>query len=354
MKHQGRRLSWAVSMALAACMCTTGCSDSNETSEAAAVQTQTSAEKATDSASTTAAESNPAADAAQSETTTEPAETAGIQPLSSVTAATKAEYDEDDLTATYDSFDAEITLQGAQISVTGSDDGVSVSGTEVTISKGGTYSVTGSLTEGQIRITGSEKVKLYLDGVSVTNSNGAAIVCTNEKRTILSLADGTQNSFTDGGTYTVSDTDDTAAAVYAKDKLTINGSGSLTVNGTCSDGIVCKDDLKITGGTVTVDAVHNGVKGTESFSMCGGTLNITAGNDGLKATKTDDPDKGWIAFDGGTVHITAGGDGIQAETTLEIADGTLDVKTNGEIDTTDSGADWGGMMGGGMMGGAPA
>lgn len=326
-------------MALAASVCTTGCSEQKSSSESAqTVQTEISA---SDAEETTEEES-------QTESTE--AQTAeDVSEVQTDLSVSRSEYDEDDRTGTYSSFDAEITLSGDTAEVTGSG-AVSVSGSDITISGGGTYYLSGSLTDGQLNITGSDKVKLYLDGVSITNADGPAIRCTSEKRTILSLAEGTENTFTDGGTYTISETDDTAAAIYAKDKLTINGSGSLTVNGAVSDGIVCKDDLKITGGTITVDALHNGVKGTESVSMCGGVLNITAGNDGLKSTVADDAEKGWIALDGGEIHVTAGGDGIQAETTLQILDGTYNVTTNGEIDTSSSDEGWGGMMGGGFGG----
>ncbi|MBQ8515279.1 MAG: carbohydrate-binding domain-containing protein [Ruminococcus sp.] len=346
MKHQGRHVTWAVTMALAAAVCTTGCSEQKSTSESTpAAQTEVSASggeaSASDAEETTEEESQTASTEAQT--------AEAVSEVQTDLSASRSEYDEDDLTGTYSSFDAEITLSGDTAEVTGRG-AVSVSGSDITISGGGTYYLTGSLTDGQLNITGSDKIKLYLDGVSITNTNGPAICCTSEKRTILSLAEGTENTFTDGGTYTISETDDTAAAIYAKDKLTINGSGSLVVNGAVSDGIVCKDDLKITGGTITVDALHNGVKGTESVSMCGGVLNITAGNDGLKSTVADDAEKGWIALDGGEICVTAGGDGIQAETTLQILDGTYNVTTNGEIDTSSSGEGWGGMMDGGFGG----
>ncbi len=348
MKYQGRRVTWAVSMALAACVCTTGCSDQNGTSESTAVSQSQAQTDAEESESSSAAESETAASTEEASQTEETTQAISV---SALTAASRAEYDEDDMTGTYDSFDAEITLSGDQAAVTGSSDAVTISGSDITISGGGTYYLTGELTDGQLNVTGSDKVKLYLDGVSITNADGAAIVCTSEKRTILSLAEGTENAFTDGGTYTISDTDDTAAAIYAKDKLTINGTGTLMVKGATSDGIVCKDDLKITNGTVNVEAVHNGVKGTESVSICGGTLNITSGNDGLKATVTDDAEKGWIALDGGEINITAGGDGIQAATTLQITDGVYNVTTNGEIDATSSDEGWGGgMMDGGFGG----
>jgi hypothetical protein len=335
MKQQGKYVTWAVTMALAACTCTsaTGCADQNDATESSTTA-QTAAD-ATDASAQT--EENPEEDAATAQT------------LSMLNTATRAEYDEDDLTSTYDHFDSEISFDGDQITVTGDSSAVSVDGTAVTILKGGTYSMTGTLADGKISVTGDDKVKLYLNGVSITNTEGAAISCTNEKRTILSLAEGTENTLTDGGS--VEDSDDAEnAALYAKDKLTINGSGTLTVNGTCKDGIVCQDDLKITGGTIAVDAVNNGIKGKDSFAMCGGNVTVTAGNDGIKSTKTDDTEKGWVAFDGGTITITSGGDGIQAETTLEIADGTFTITTNGEIDATSS-QDGFGFGGGGFGGG---
>ncbi len=339
MKYYGRHIKWAVAMALAASACTTACTSTSDTSEteesaqtAASSTMNTTSTKITSTATTTeeaiidksrAASASPNVDSSQ----------------------TRSSYDEDDFIGMHDTFDGEITLLGDAAKAEG--DGISIDGSTVSITKGGTYRLSGSLTNGQIAVSGSDKVKLFLDGVSVTNENGAALVCTNEKRTILSLADGTENCFTDGGTYAVSDNDDTMAAVYAKDKLTINGGGSLTVNGTAADGIVCKDALKITGGVITVDALHNGVKGTESIAMCGGTLNITSGNDGLKSTVADDAEKGWIALDGGTVNITAGGDGIQAETTLQILDGIYNITTTGEISVSSS-EEWG--FGGGMHG----
>ena len=96
--------------------------------------------------------------------------------------------------------------------------------------------------------------------------------------------------------------------------MTINGSGALTVTGNAANGIVCRDDLKIIDGTISVTAANNGMKGKDSIGIYGGTIPIDAQNDGLKTTKADDPEQGWIAISGGTLNITAKGDGIQAET----------------------------------------
>ncbi|MDE6021646.1 MAG: carbohydrate-binding domain-containing protein [Ruminococcus sp.] len=326
MKHQVQRIAWATAMLMAALSLTTGCSPKPDDN----TNTQVSQ---------TSSEQQLAEDSTQAKLT----ETTSISTLES---SSRAVYDHDDIAAEYDSFDAEITFNGNTASVSGNKDNVAISGSNITITAGGVYYLSGDLTDGQLNIIGSEKVKLYLDGVSIKNSNGSAIVCTNEKRTIITLAKGSENMLTDGSSYSISE-DDSAAAIYAKDKLTINGSGILTVNSNASDGIVSKDDLKITGGTININAVNNGVKGTDSVSICGGLLNITSGNDAIKSTKSDNIEKGWIAIDGGEINIIAGGDGIQSENTLEITAGKLNITTNGEIDTSSSNEnEFGGMFGG--------
>lgn len=325
--------AWAMTMAVAAVLAyTTGCTDNHDSSTAESTQTTTATSELEPETTTT---------------DSEPSESKVATPLSDT--EQRVDYDDDDKTSTYDTFDAEITLSGTTADVTGNTDAVSVSDHTVTIQNGGTYRITGTWKDGQLRVTGSEKVKLYFDGVSITNSNGAALSCENEKRTILSLAANTKNSLSDG---TASDAaiDGETAALFTEDKLTINGSGALTVTGHAANGIVCRDDLKITDGTISVTAANNGIKGKDSIGICGGTITIDAQNDGLKATKTDDPEQGWIAISGGTLNITAKGDGIQAETDCYIDGGTLNVTTTGEIavSTSDDQPFGGGGFGGGQ------
>lgn len=331
MSSREQNRAWAMTMAVAAVLaCTTGCTDNNRSSTAESTQT-TAAISELESESTT--------------TDSEHSESTVATPLSD--SEQRVDYDDDDKTSTYDTFDAEITLSGTTADVTGNTDAVSVSDRTVTIQNGGTYRITGTWKDGQLRVTGSEKVKLYFDGVSITNSNGAALSCENEKRTILSLAANTENSLSDGANSNVT-TDGETAALFTEDKLTINGSGALTVTGNAANGIVCRDDLKITDGTISVTAANNGIKGKDSIGICGGTITIDAQNDGLKTTKADDPEQSWIAISGGTLNITAKGDGIQAETDCYIDGGTLNVTTTGEIavSTSDDQPFGGGGFGG--------
>jgi len=226
-KMQKRNLAWVMSLMLAAVIACTGCNQI-ESTEAA---------DSTDS-STAAAESGSENTDSKEDTGT----TVNGETLSAIESGEiGVEADEDDLTATYDSFDAEITLSDDNSTVSGDDSGVTITDNLITITAGGTYRLTGELSDGQVLVTGTEKVKLYLDGVTITNSTGPALLCVNEKRTIISLAEGTENTISDGSSYdvyTVEEHEIDQSAIYAQDKLTINGSGSLIVNGNCGDGII--------------------------------------------------------------------------------------------------------------------
>lgn len=317
---QKKIFAWAMSMAVAAMITCTGC-------------TQNTNSSGTDSGSSTA------------QTTTlddnDTAEAAVGQSLSAIQSGEAGvTTDEDDLCDNYDAFDAEITLEDDSTKVKGNTKAVSVKDNCITISAGGTYRLSGRLTKGQVLVTGSEKVKLYLDGVEITSPSGPALVCTNEKRTILSLAKGSQNTLTDSADNAdteINGCNVSACALFAQDKLTINGSGSLTVAGSSVDGIVCKDDLKLVNGTITVEAAQDGVKGKDCVAMFGADLNVTAGNDGIKSTESNDDTKGFLQLEQGSATVQAGGDCLQAETLVWIADGTYHLTSSGTAVNTETG-----------------
>ena len=263
---------------------------------------------------------------------------------------TEGKYSEEKLDASWDEKSAvKITLNGD--SVTADDKNVEVDGRKVTITGAGTYVLSGTLSDGQIVVDSDDKdsVRLVLNGAEITCSNSSAI-WVKDGDTIITLADGTENTLTDGAEYTTdSEDDEPKAAVYAKDDLTFNGSGSLTVNGNYKNGIQCKDALKFVSGTYTITAANNGLVGKDSVSVKDGTYTITSGGDGIKSTNTDETDKGYVIIDGGTVTITAEGDGIQAETLLRVNDGDFTITTGGG---SENAVQKNGMGGGVPMGGS--
>lgn len=254
------------------------------------------------------------------------------------------EYDDDDLDAgvTGDAVTS-VALNGDSVTVDGS--GATVNGSTLTIASAGTYSISGTLNDGQIRVdTDDEKtVRLVLDGANISCSNSAPIYVVNAGKTVITLADGTENAVSDGDSYVFEDaeSDEPNAAIFSKDDLTINGNGSLTVDAHYNNGIQSKDDLKITGGTIAVNAVHDGIKGKDSVAIRDGTVTVQADGDGIQSTNDKDAEKGYVAIEGGTIAVNAGTDGIQAETSIVISGGTVTVSSGGGSATVSTAEDWG-------------
>ena len=109
----------------------------------------------------------------------------------------------------------------------------------------------------------------------------------------------------------------------------IKGPGVLYVYGYINNGITCKDDLDLDGGTVYIFAANNGIKGSESIEINDGKLTIKSGNDALKATSTK-PGKGYVEIDNGVCLLYAGGNGISAETDVIVYGGETVIESEKE------------------------
>jgi hypothetical protein len=235
-------------------------------------------------------------------------------------------------------------LEGDSITVEGS--GATVDGSTVTITAAGTFHISGTLDDGQIIVDtqDEETVHLALDGADITCSDSAPLYVRNAEKTVITLADGSENYVTDGASYVFEDaeSDEPNATVFSKDDLTINGAGSLTVNANYNNGITSKDDLKITGGDITVTAVNDGIRGRDSIAVLDGIITVNAGGDGLQSNNDEDAENGTIVIEGGTLDITAGLDGIQAQTSLLVSGGDITIVTGGGSVASSSGGAWGG------------
>lgn len=233
-----------------------------------------------------------------------------------------------------------VTLSDSGIQTGGA--GVSAEGGTVTIQAAGVYLFSGSVSDGRIIVdianAGSDdKVQIVLDNVDITCGDGPAVWVKSADKVFLTLPANTANTLTDAGSYTETESQAEAAgsdvpnaAVWSDCDLTINGSGSLTVNGQYNNGIATKDDLVITGGTLTVMAVNNGLKGKDGVAVCGGLITVTAGGDAIKSDQDNSVEKGWVSIDGGTLVLQAGEKGVSAQNDIYV--------TAGEI-TVDSGDD---------------
>lgn len=223
-----------------------------------------------------------------------------------------------------------ITLNQSSIEVDGA--GASVNGSIVTITNAGTYVLSGTLEDGQVIVDADKNdlVRLVLNGVTLSCSTNAPIYSKQADKTILILADGSQNTVQDATQYVyATGEDEPDAAIFSKDSLSINGSGSLTVTGNFNNGIGSKDDLVITSGNFVVSAPNDALRGRDSISISGGNFQLDAQGDGIKSNNDTDTQKGWICLDGGTFQITSGNDAVQAETSLKITGGDYTITTAG-------------------------
>lgn len=248
-----------------------------------------------------------------------------------------------------------VLLQFNGDSVTSSSDSVQISGTTVTITEEATYILSGTLNNGMVIVNAdkSAKLQLVLNGVSINSETSAPLYILAADKVFVTLAEGTENTLSNGGTFTAIDENNIDAVIFSKQDLTLNGSGSLTVTSPAGHGIVSKDDLVITGGTYTVNCASHGLDANDSVRIMDGTLTVDAGKDGIRAENDEDTSLGFIYISGGTLNIEAEGDGISAGAYLQIEDGTFDLlcgggSENGSKESSDS---WGGFMGGGMGGG---
>ncbi|MCR4860792.1 MAG: carbohydrate-binding domain-containing protein [Bacteroidales bacterium] len=246
------------------------------------------------------------------------------------------------------SFDRTITItfSASGASVSGDANGiVKVSGNDVTADNSAydekvNYILTGSASDGFFKLYGANKQAITLDGLSLTNKNGAAINNQSKKRTFV-VVKGT-NTLADGASYTDTPSEeDEKAALFSEGQLVFSGSGSLTVKASGKAGITSDDYVRLMGTqTITVSsAAGHGVRGQEAVVVSDGTLKISVSAAGKKGLSSD----GEVIFDGGTTDITvtggvdtsdssdiSGSAGIKADGNFTINDGSLTITNSGQ------------------------
>ena len=250
-------------------------------------------------------------------------------------AVSKSEmFTERDLSDDYDESEAEtITLNGTSAKTSASS-GVSIDGSTITISKEGVYVVSGTLTDGQIIVDADDaaKVQIVLKGASITSKDSAALYIKSADKVFVTTAEGTENTLANGGSFTADGDTNVDGAVFAKDDVTFNGSGTLTVTSPAGHGIVGKDDVKFGGGTYIITAAKHGVQANDSVRAAESDITITAGDDkdGIHVSDDADQENGtesdsFFYMADGSLTISSNDDGIHADAEVIIEGGTIDI-----------------------------
>ena len=282
-------------------------------------------------------------DASISQSTAETAETDSVQAGSDM-------FTERDYRTEYDeSGSVQIQLNGD--SATASSDSVQISGTAITITEEATYIISGTLDDGMIIVNAPDtaKLQLVLNGVNMNSETSAALYILEADKVFVTLAESTENTLSNAGTFTAIDDNNIDSVIFSKQDLTLNGLGSLTITSPAGHGIVSKDDLVITGGTYSITSASHGLDANDSIRITGETsITIDAGKDGVHAENDEDPSLGFVYISNGTMNIEAEGDGMSAGAYMQIENGTFQITAGGgsENGTKESSDFWGGFRGG--------
>ena len=234
---------------------------------------------------------------------------------SGVTGATTLEVTEDpeDLIANT-SFARTISIvfsDNTGATVTGDDNGiVTVAGNQVTIDNTSTsekvkYELSGTTTNGFLKLYSNNKQALVLNGVSITNPSGAAINNQGKKRCFVVVSG--KNYLADGPSYTATPSDeDEKAAFFSEGQLIFSGSGSLTVKASGKAGITSDDYIHFLDAPVVEvsSSAGHAIRGKDAVMVSGGTIDALTSADMKKAVCSDS----LVLINGGvtTAKVTGG------------------------------------------------
>ncbi len=218
-------------------------------------------------------------------------------------------------------------------------DNVKTDGTAVTISESGTYILTGSCSDGSVKVKkGTTGVTLILSDLNLSNSTTAPIVIGKSSEVAIEAAEGTSNTLSDteqnNDTEYTDNQDAENAVIKCKDgsNVTLCGSGTLTINANGKNGIKSgatdtetskEASLTIKDLALNITAsVNDAVNAENLLNIESGTLTIDAADDGLHCDLT--MNVGADDTDGPTITITNAYEGIEAAS-LNILSGNMDI-----------------------------
>lgn len=182
--------------------------------------------------------------------------------------------------------------------LTYSGNGIEITDNQILITSGGDYTLTGTLEDGNIKISTNEKVKLRLNGASITSSQNPCIYAESADKLYITLTDGSENNLEAKNSEN--------GAIYSKDNIEIKGKGTLNISSSTGHAIKASDNLTIENGEINLTALSDGIHVNDTFKMTGGNVNISSV-----------------------------GDGIDSESIAIISGGKLNIETKGEPITTE-------------------
>ena len=232
-------------------------------------------------------------------------------------------YDSDDLFTSRDLAQEADLTNATAITIT--------DGADVSITEEGVYVISGTASNVTVRVEADSeaKVQLVLDGADITNDSAPCIYVVEADKVFVTISGDSSLSVT-GAFASDSNVD---AVIFCKSDLVLSGTGTLTISSS-DNGVSCKDDLKITGGSYAITPASKAIDSNDSIRISDGTFTLIAGTDGLHAENSDDETLGYIYIGGGTFEINAGDDAIHALSVVQIDGDSIDITAAEGIEAT--------------------
>jgi len=206
------------------------------------------------------------------------------------------------------------------------------------------YHVSGSTSDGFLKIYSDKKYELLFDNVDITNPNGAAINIQSKKRCFVVLKG--ESTLTDGTSYSdATDDEDMKGTFFSEGQLCFSdygdNDGVLNISSNCKNGLVSDDYLFFRKGIIVnvESSTNHSLKSNDGIYIMGGVINASTSATAGKALKTD----GHIIINGGrTTAITTGASeydsddqdmtsaaAVKCDSTFTMNDGELYLKSTG-------------------------
>lgn len=222
----------------------------------------------------------------------------------------------------------EIVLSDNNSVVTNNNGFVVISSNEIYITGAGTYSISGTLSNGKIIVNPSDEnavIELELTGVNISCNYGAPIGIFNGDQVDISAKKGSKNYLFDLRTSDDNTLDGSNACLYSAIDMDLKGKGSLSITSSYNNGVGTKDDLKIKNLELSVKAPNNAIKGNDSLTIESGTITaISTQGDALKTSNSSlsskGKEKGNITILDGTLNLYSACDAFDAARDVYIGD----------------------------------
>lgn len=208
-------------------------------------------------------------------------------------------------------------------------------GQTLTLTEAGVYVLSGTAVNASVVVEAGDedKVQLVLEGLHLSNDNSPCVYVKGADKVFLTTAQGSENSLSVSGSFSADGDMNTDAVIFSKADLVLNGLGTLRIESS-DNGVSCKDDLKITGGSLEILCGARALEANDSIAIADGSIEIQAGSDGLHSDNDEDDTQGWIWIGGGSLEIQAEDDAVHALSILQIDDGRLNISAAEGLEAT--------------------